>query len=85
MTHWVYVLRSATDGRLYTGISSNVERRLTEHNRGSVPATRPRRPLVLLYTEEFPSRAEAMARERYFKTPEGGALKQQLVRDYIGP
>jgi putative endonuclease len=84
MTHWVYVLRSAKDGKLYTGISSNVERRVAEHNRGSVPATRFRRPLVLLYTEEFSSRAEAMARERYFKTPEGGALKQRLVREF-GP
>jgi predicted GIY-YIG superfamily endonuclease len=48
---------------------------------GRVPATRHRRPLVVAYVEEFDSKAAAMARERYFKTAEGGALKQRLVQE----
>ena len=77
---WLYVLRSMKDGRLYTGIALDRDHRLREHNAGRVRSTRSRRPFVLVYSESFQTRAEAMARERYFKTPEGGALKQRLVR-----
>jgi putative endonuclease len=77
--HWVYVLRSSTDGRLYTGVTSDLRRRLREHNSGKVRSTRRRRPLVLAYSEAFESRLDALARESYFKTAEGGALKQHLA------
>ena len=39
----------------------------------------PARPLSLEYTEVFRTKNEALARETYFKTPEGGALKQRLA------
>ncbi len=78
--HWVYVLRSEKDGRLYTGVTSDLPRRLREHRNGSVRSTRARRPLILVYTEEFESKQVAHRRERYLKTPEGGALKQELLR-----
>ena len=77
---WLYVLKSLMDGRLYTGIAFDRDHRLREHNAGRVRSTRSRRPFILVYSESFQTRAEAMARERYFKTPEGGALKQRLVR-----
>jgi len=76
---WLYVIRSLKDGRLYTGIAASRDNRLREHNTGRVRSTRNRRPFVLVYSEPFETRAQAMARERYFKTPEGGALKQRLV------
>ena len=78
--YWLYVLRSSKDQRLYTGIAADRARRLRDHNAGRVTSTRTRRPFVLVYCEPFETRADAMARERYFKTPEGGALKQRLVR-----
>ena len=76
---YVYVVRSLRDGRLYTGATGDVSRRLAEHNRGKTSSLRARRPVELVYTEQFATRAEALARERYFKTPEGGALKKRLV------
>ncbi len=76
---YVYVLRSLKDGRLYTGVTSNLVGRLRAHNWGKTKSLRHRRPLVLAYFETYGSKAEAVARERYFKTPEGGKLKQQLV------
>jgi putative endonuclease len=75
----VYVVRSLKDGRLYTGVTTDLHRRISEHNGGKTKSLRSRRPVSLVYSEEYPSRAEAFARERYFKTPEGGALKQRLV------
>ena len=75
----VYVIRSEVDGRLYTGVTADLGRRLAQHNRGNVRSTARRRPLVLIYSEEFATKAEAADRERYFKTPEGGALKRRLI------
>jgi putative endonuclease len=62
-------------------MSSNVEQRLRDHNSGKTRSLRHRRPLALVYTEVFETRSEAIAREYYFKTAEGGALKQRLVAE----
>ncbi|MEX0800596.1 MAG: GIY-YIG nuclease family protein [Dehalococcoidia bacterium] len=78
-THWVYVLRSSKDGRLYTGVSSDLSRRLREHNGGKVRSTRSRRRLTLEYSEASESRHDALEREAYFKTAAGGVLKQRLA------
>ncbi len=84
MGFWVYVLGSAKDGQTYTGSTGNLRKRLREHYEGKVPATRARRPLSLLYVEEFRSRAEAVRREKFFKTPEGGLEKQRFLRRSVG-
>jgi len=77
----VYVLFSEADGKLYTGVTGDLARRLREHVYGKVRSTRQRRPLRLVYCESFVSKARARDREAYFKTPEGGAVKQRLVRE----
>lgn len=66
---WVYIVRCA-DGSLYTGIATDTERRVTEHNRGDRLAaryTRGRRPVVLVYRERCDSRGEASRREHVIK------------------
>jgi putative endonuclease len=77
--YWVYVLQSSKDSRFYTGVTSDLRRRIREHNSGKVRSTKARRPLSLVYTEIFQTKNKAFAREAYFKTPEGGVLKQQLA------
>ena len=67
----LYVLKSQLDGKLYTGHTDNLERRLSEHNSGKVKSTRARRPFVLVYSEKFSTRSEARWRERYLKTAWG--------------
>lgn len=66
MTGWtVYILQCA-DGSLYTGITTNLERRLDEHNTGKRPAaayTRSRLPVRLVYQEEVKDRSLAQKRE----------------------
>ena len=60
---YLYILRCADD-TLYTGITDNIQRRLTQHNAGKgAKYTRGRGPVELLYQEEFASRAEASKRE----------------------
>jgi putative endonuclease len=65
----VYMLRCA-DGTLYTGITTDVTRRLAEHNgAGGLGAryTRSRRPVELVYVEKAASRAAAARREAVIK------------------
>lgn len=67
----VYLLRSKKDGRTYLGSTDNLTRRLSEHNSGKSLATKNRRPLRLIYTEEFNTLSEAIERERFLKSRRG--------------
>lgn len=63
----VYVLRCA-DQSLYTGITTDVRRRLHQHNTGRGGAyTRSRRPVRLVYAEAAGRRADALRREAALK------------------
>ncbi|TKJ37406.1 MAG: hypothetical protein CEE38_07850 [Planctomycetes bacterium B3_Pla] len=65
---WYLYITKNRNGAFYTGITTNVERRLKEHLRGKGGHyTRENRPQILLYTEQFPSRVEAEAREKQIK------------------
>ena len=66
---FVYVVRCADD-TLYTGITTNTQRRMDEHNAGKplgARYTRSRRPVTLAYVEDAPSRRVATQRERAIK------------------
>lgn len=63
----VYVLRCRT-GELYTGCTTDLERRLREHNSGAGSKfTRSRLPVSVVYREKVESRSEALRRERAIK------------------
>ena len=79
--YYLYILESEKDNKLYVGHTDNIERRLTEHNKGLCKSTRPRRPFKLIYVEEFDSKSAAAKMEWYIKnTPEGGLLKKRLIK-----
>ncbi len=63
-TYHTYILK-CNDGTLYTGITTDIERRVEEHNTSSLGAkyTRPRRPVALVFSREYPSRSEAQKAE----------------------
>lgn len=65
---YVYMLRCA-DGSLYTGVTTDPDRRLREHNEGRLGAryTRARRPVALVYLEEAADRSLACRREALIK------------------
>lgn len=81
MTGWsVYILLCA-DGTLYTGVATDVARRLHEHNtsdRLGARYTRSRRPVVLAHTEPAATRSAALKREHAIKRLTR-AEKQALV------
>jgi tRNA/rRNA methyltransferase len=66
--HYVYILRCA-DRSLYIGHTDNLALRIARHNAGAADCsfTCNRRPVTLVYSEPFPSRAAAVKRERQLK------------------
>ena len=67
MAWYVYMLRCG-DGSLYTGSTTDVERRLREHQGGTgARYARSRPPVTLAYAEEAPDRSAAQRREAAIK------------------
>jgi putative endonuclease len=69
--YYTYVLKSGKDGNFYTGSTSNLMKRLEEHNKGQVPSTRYKLPLNLIYYEACLNKDDAFSREKYLKTGMG--------------
>ncbi len=77
--HYVYILRSGLDSKLYTGYTSNLRKRIKAHSAGDVISTKNRRPLELIYYEAYIEKSNALRREKFLKTTKGKAqLKKQL-------
>lgn len=68
---FVYVLRSLRDGSHYTGQTSDLARRVEQHNMGACGFTSRHFPYELIHYETFETRSEAIQRERYLNTREG--------------
>ena len=66
--YYVYVLQSERTRRRYIGSTGDIDERLRQHNAGMSRSTRPYRPWVLVYTEEFESRSTAVRRENQIKS-----------------
>jgi putative endonuclease len=77
--HYVYILRCGDD-TLYTGYTTDVERRIEEHRRGTgAKYTRGRGPLELAHVEEYETQSTAMTREHEIKQLSRNK-KEQIIR-----
>lgn len=79
--YYVYIVKCADD-TLYTGIATELERRILEHNESDKGAkyTRVRRPVNLVYSEEYPDRSTASKREYEIKKKMNRAEKLALIK-----
>ncbi len=74
----MYILR-CSDGTLYVGHTDDLERRVAQHESGELGGyTALRKPVALVFSEEFPSRDDALTRERQVKNW-SRAKKEALV------
>lgn len=65
--NYTYIVE-CSDGTLYTGWTNNLEKRLEAHNAGKgAKYTKTRRPVKLVYQEQFETKEEAMSREYHIK------------------
>ncbi|HNW99604.1 MAG TPA: GIY-YIG nuclease family protein, partial [Bacteroidales bacterium] len=69
---FVYVLKSVSSGKHYTGQTNDIHRRIYEHNAEILGKfTKNKGPWILIFSKEFDSRAEAMQYEKYLKSGVG--------------
>ena len=82
MSFYVYILR-CSDGSYYTGHTEDPEARLASHESGRLPGyTQQRRPVTLVFTEEFPTRGEALESERQIKGWSRAKKEVLIARDW---
>ncbi len=81
--YYLYILKCA-DKTLYTGITTELDRRIDEHNYSDKGAkyTRIRRPVKLVYTEKYPDRSTASKREYEIKKKMSRAEKLKLIESF---
>jgi len=78
--YYTYVLRSEKDDKNYAGYTKDLNLRFEQHSKGLVESTKNRRPLKLIYFEACLNQADALKREKYFKTHYGKMfLKKRLA------
>ena len=75
---FVYILKSLKDNKRYIGITSDLDRRISEHTQGLVKSTRNRRPLILIHTEFFQTKTEAEQQEKFYKSGLGRQVLKKL-------
>ena len=76
--HIVYILKSET-GRYYIGYSSDFEKRLKKHNTGLSYWTSRCKSWTVIRKEEYPTRTEALKREKYPKRLKGGDKFKKII------
>ncbi|TDS10944.1 putative endonuclease [Maribacter caenipelagi] len=76
---YVYILKSEVDDRLYKGMTTDLQKRIEQHNLGNNKSTKGFLPWVLVYKEEFETRVEAREREKYFKSGVGREYLQNII------
>lgn len=72
----VYLLR-CSDGKIYTGCTSNLNKRLLAHQSGKVSFTKSRLPFELVTFISFNDRRKAFKFEKYLKSGSGKAFSQK--------
>lgn len=76
---WTVYLLRCRDGSLYAGITTDMDRRLTQHQTGTASRyTRSRRPVAVVYRESYATRSDASKREAAVKTLSREA-KERLI------
>ncbi len=78
--YYVYVIMSEKDGKRYTGITNDLERRLREHNAGHLGtiSTRRRGPFKLVHHETAVDGLAARKREKFLKSGEGRRFLEKI-------
>lgn len=81
--YFVYILRSDTDKKLYTGFTPDLRKRLETHNLGLSKATKSRISFTLIYYEAHRDKKDALDREKFFKTGWGKQYIKRVLKNYF--
>jgi putative endonuclease len=80
----VYLLESKKDPEeWYVGFTTDLTKRLTEHNKGENRSTKPYKPWVCIYCEYCTNEKDARRREGYLKTTQGNRFLKRRLKEYL--
>ncbi len=74
----VYIIRD-NNGKLYKGMTNNLERRIREHRSGKTITTSRMSDFLVVYTEEFSEMRDARKREVYLKSAAGRRFLKKVI------
>lgn len=80
---YVYILRSLIKDWLYVGYSTDLKRRIDEHNSGKTSSTKKYKPLELIHYEAYRNIRDAKRREFYLKTTKGKTTLRTMLTEYF--
>ena len=83
--YYTYVIQSIKDGNFYTGFTSDLRKRLQEHNKGNNISTKWRVPFMLIYYEACLDIEDAKRREKYLKSGIGKKYIKMRLKKYFTP
>ncbi len=78
----VYALYSKDYNKIYIGMTSDLEKRLFAHNNLPKGWTAKFRPWIILHTEEFNTKKEALQREKQLKSAKGREYLWDLIKSH---
>lgn len=81
---FVYIIRNDTNKRFYIGVTKDIKRRITEHNRSKRRSVTHFGKYYLIYSEIFCMLKQARAREKQIKSYKGGNAFKKLLRERTG-
>jgi putative endonuclease len=77
---FVYAIKSTTRNYIYVGLTSNLVRRIHQHQSGQNKTTAPYAPFELFWVEEFNSRLDARSREKFLKSGAGKEWLKEILQ-----
>ncbi|MEZ5047845.1 MAG: GIY-YIG nuclease family protein [Chitinophagaceae bacterium] len=81
--YYIYILKSQKDNMLYTGYTTDINKRLEQHNKGLVSSTKNRIPFQLIYWEGCLNQQDATRREKYLKSGNGKIYLKNRLKNYL--
>ena len=85
MKYYVYIIESLVDSSFYIGYTSDLERRINEHNEGKSKFTSKKRPWKIVYTEEFCYKSDAIKREKFLKKQKNRYFYNRIIESQKRP
>jgi putative endonuclease len=82
--YWIYILENLNDKSWYIGYTSDLERRIKEHQEGSgARTTRIKKDWHLIYCEGYLEKLDAMGREQFLKSGSGRKFVKKQLTNYL--
>jgi len=75
--YYIYIIKSKNDGKIYTGLTTNLYNRLKQHNSGISGYTKGKGAWDLIWYASFDTKEKAVAFEKYLKTGSGIAFARK--------